>query len=162
METLGHRQRRHCGTKKFIRSPLNKRKSTHSFTHYTHLTIYTKYLYVPLLTHTHKKKTKEFFKHIFFPIYTHDTHFHTPWQRGITITLKINSFKVNLWNACRFGETIPTLRWELQMSPPPALAPQGIPLSLYFSVIKNTMMNAYYFQMNNLEELAADKANSCS
>lgn len=45
---------------------------------------------------------------------------------------------------------------------PPVLPPQGIPLSLYFSVIKNTMMNAYYFQMNNLGELAADKANSCS
>lgn len=38
--------------------------------------------------------------------------------------------------------------------------PQGIPFLYLVSVIKNIMMNAYFFQMNNLKQLAADKMNN--
>lgn len=38
----------------------------------------------------------------------------------------------------------------------PAL--QGILFVYLFGVIKNTMMNAYFFQMNNLKGLAADES----
>lgn len=39
-------------------------------------------------------------------------------------------------------------------------SPQGIPFVYLFGVIKNTMMNAYFFQMNNLKGLAADESGS--
>lgn len=36
--------------------------------------------------------------------------------------------------------------------------PKAFSLSYLFGVIKNTMMNAYFFQMNNLKGLAADES----
>lgn len=41
-----------------------------------------------------------------------------------------------------------------------SLTPQGILFVYLFGVIKNTMMNAYFFQMNNLKGLAADESGS--
>ncbi len=40
--------------------------------------------------------------------------------------------------------------------------PEGIPFLYLVSVIKNIMMNSFFFlQMNNLKELAADEMNNC-
>lgn len=38
--------------------------------------------------------------------------------------------------------------------------PLGFLFVYLFGVIKNTMMNAYFFQMNNLKGLAADESGS--
>ena len=53
-----------------------------------------------------------------------------------------------------------SLLWELHISTP--LSGVFLCLSFFFAVIKNTMMNAYFFQMNNLKELAADKSQDCT
>lgn len=163
-----HLKKYKCGDGKY------KSKITHTYTPTVHAHvdtnvvrwIFAQYasellIHTHVNTHTHKFPCKCTYKYVTTPKHTH-TQMHTDtYTPSLFSVVEHLPHIKNKFIQSQFGECLAmqgrNTIWALGIvdcSP----SPWGILFVYLFGVIKNTMMNAYFFQMNNLKELAADES----